>query len=231
MVRYSLLAGEQALATYAYEDAIPLFQRALGAQGGQPPGPNTADLLFGLGRAQAALRSEAALQNLRWAFDLYADAGDLDRVVAIAEYADYGDYLSGQPSAGVTGLIAQALTLVPPDSHRAGRLLSRYGQVLGLEGTDDQEARKAFQGALVIARREGDAALEMRTLAAAASVDSNHTRYGDRLRNSLQAIDLVGQVDDPRIEVAARYFAVTALTTAGDLNAALQHAGAMMAPA
>ncbi len=48
LVRYSLLAGEQALGTYAYGDAISLFQRALDAEGGISPGVDTPELLFGL---------------------------------------------------------------------------------------------------------------------------------------------------------------------------------------
>ena len=123
------------------------------------------------------------------------------------------------------------MALVPPDSHKAGRLLSRYGQIVGLTGSDYQEAEQAFHKALVIARREGDPALEMRTLAAAASVDSIHTRYGECQRNSLQAIELAGRVGDPRTELAARYFAVSSLIATGDLGAARHQASAMMAPA
>jgi DNA-binding CsgD family transcriptional regulator len=57
MVRYSLLAGEQALATYAYEEAEAHFRQGLAAKEGRPVDAETADLLFGLGRAQAVMRS------------------------------------------------------------------------------------------------------------------------------------------------------------------------------
>jgi predicted ATPase len=58
LVGYSLLAGEQALATYAFEEALGYFQIGLEARsvllGGTEPAPDgeTAALLLGLGRVQ-----------------------------------------------------------------------------------------------------------------------------------------------------------------------------------
>lgn len=87
LVRYSLLAGERAMATHAYEDALDQFQRALDAKEGQPADAEGAAIFYGLGRAQAATSSRFGyrepLQNLRLAFDYYAEAGD---AVAIAQY-------------------------------------------------------------------------------------------------------------------------------------------------
>ncbi len=54
LVRYSLLAGEKALATYAWGEAQNHFERALDTKDGQPMDSDTAALLFGLGRAQVA---------------------------------------------------------------------------------------------------------------------------------------------------------------------------------
>ena len=54
LVRYSLLGGEQSLSTFAHEDALLHFERALAAKDRQPMDSETAQLLFGLGRAQAA---------------------------------------------------------------------------------------------------------------------------------------------------------------------------------
>ena len=46
LVHYSLLAGERALATYAHEEALAHFQRALASKEGQPTDAETAALLF-----------------------------------------------------------------------------------------------------------------------------------------------------------------------------------------
>ena len=153
LVRYSLLAGERALAAYAWEEAQAHFKRALASKGVSPEGMDpatdaeTAALLFGLARAQLAMaeRHEMLLtaDSLSRAFDYYADAGDVERAVGVAEYP----YLpvSGR-SLGVTQLIVRALELVSPESHQAGRLLARYGYLLGIEEGDYVGAEEATHG-------------------------------------------------------------------------------------
>jgi len=143
LVRYSLLAGDRALAAYAWEEAQANFERALLAKGvplgSQDPAKDTeaAALLFGLARAQInmveSLGMLQAADSLSRAFNYYADAGDGERAVEVAEYpyaSSYGE------SLGVTKLIARALELIPSESHQAGRLLSRYGYLLGMEEGD-----------------------------------------------------------------------------------------------
>jgi tetratricopeptide (TPR) repeat protein len=246
LVKYSRLAGERALAAYAWEQALAHFQRALAAKGVQHPADTgvlqyappeesidaeTAALLFGLGRAQAAtfdrLQFDAAIDTLRRAFDYYVEVGDVERTVAIAEYPLAGP--SGV-QASAAPLVARALALVSPDSHAAGRLLSRYGffygYILGLEQDAYARAQEAFRQALAIARRERDVALEARTLADAAYVDNHQFRRAEGLEKALRAIELARRIDDPRTEVAAQSWAVEALVGTGDLERARQHAAA-----
>jgi predicted ATPase len=79
---YSLLAGEQALAAYAYEDALAHFESGLAAREIALSGTETAPdeeaaaLLFGLARAQSATvvgyRLVEAFAILCRSFDYYA---------------------------------------------------------------------------------------------------------------------------------------------------------------
>ena len=93
----------------------------------------TAGILFGLGSAQgAAGQVPEAWNSLSRAFDYYCDAQHLDRVVAVAEYPLF--YVPTVTNA--TRMVSQALTLVPPDSWEAGRLLARYGLLTNLEAGD-----------------------------------------------------------------------------------------------
>ncbi|MFQ6027939.1 MAG: AAA family ATPase [Dehalococcoidia bacterium] len=232
LVRYSFLAGEQALATYAHEEAMGHFERALAVKEGQPLDAETAALWFGLGQAQVASlpRQEIhrAFFNLIRAFDYYEGIGETARAVAIAEYPT-------PPWPGLTSgvgqLIARALDLVLSDSLEAGRLLSRYGRVLAEEEGDDQGAREALSRALSIAKQENDIPLEMRTLANSAQVDYQYLRLESCLEKSLQAIELVHRVDDLRTELAARHMCVLSLTRLGDLDNLRRHAAAMLDPA
>ena len=125
------------------------------------PCEEAAALLFGLARAQAAAVEThqlwEAFATLRRAFEYYAESGNVALAVTAAEFPI-------APTAyrmpGAAELMVRALALVPPDSHEAGRLLSRYGGILG--AADDYEgAQEALARAIAIARREGDLPLEV----------------------------------------------------------------------
>ena len=169
MVHYSKLAGDQALAVHAPDEALIHYQRGLAAKEEQVIDGDTAALLFGLGRAQAATiewnQEREAVATLVRAFDYYAEVGEVARAVEIAEFPL--TTIAGHPS-GAAQLISKAIGLVTADSPEAGRLLSRLGIVTGQEEGDYEGAQAAFEHAVNIAQETGDVALEMRTLAYAA---------------------------------------------------------------
>ena len=225
-MRYALIAGEQALASYAYEEALAHFQRGLTAREGQAVDVQVAALLFGLGRAQAATlqlhQMHEVYISLNRAFDCYLELGAIDDALAVAEYP-----VTNPPGrSGATRLIAHALALIPPESHQAGRLLARYGRVLGVEEVDYDGAQEAFQRALTIARYEQDIPLEMWALTWGASVDAYHLRWPESLKKELQAAELARRIDEPLAEVWARHWAVHAYHVLGDLQGAIQQAQA-----
>ncbi len=225
LVHYSLVAGERALATYAHEDALAHFQRGLTSKGvsltGSEPAEDvdTADMLKGLGRAQAATVERQAIHEavitMTRAFDYYVEVGAADQAVEVAQYPFYP--VIGQP-IGVAHLIARAIELTPPDTPVAGRLLSRYGRVVGLEESDYQAAQQAFAQALTIAGREGDVVLEMITLADAANVDLLHELYQQSVEKSSLAIEMAGRVHDLYAEALARHTAVLGRFALGDFQ-------------
>ncbi|MEE9146617.1 MAG: AAA family ATPase, partial [Candidatus Tectomicrobia bacterium] len=230
-VRYSLLAGEQALAAYAYEDALAHFERGLVARGIALSGTEAASdeeaagLLFGRARAQASTgvgrQLVDAFGNLSRAFEYYAEAGNVALAVAAAEFP-----IANLPFRipGVVELMSRALTLVPADSHEAGRLLSRYGGILGVAEGDYKGAQQALGRAIGIARREGDVPLEVQTLTHAAVVSGQHLRWQESLGNGLRAIELATGKENPFIEFASRWWTVASLLLLGDLDAARPHA-------
>jgi tetratricopeptide (TPR) repeat protein len=243
LVRYSLLAGEQALATYAHEEALLHFERGLGAKGGYSAsasaGPaidaETAALLFGLARAQLATSDRFQTQttrepaaNLRRAFDYYAEAGEVDQAVVVAEHPVQSAL--GVP-IGESELITGALALVPANSHYVGRLLSTYGLSLYQETGDYDGAQEAFGRALEIARREEDPALEIRTLAHAADVDFHHLSWQEVLRKGQQVIELTRSAEDLQAEATAHFFMARVLDYQGDPGRAQQQAEVLLAQA
>jgi ATP/maltotriose-dependent transcriptional regulator MalT len=234
LVHYSRLAGEQALASHAYEDALAHFERGLVSRGitrsgtEAAPDEEAAALLFGLARAQSAIveghQLVEALSNLSRAFEYYVEAGDIARAVAAAEFPiAVTTYLI----PGLAQLLARALTLVPADSHEAGRLLSRYGGILGAAECDYEGAQQALERAIAIARRKEDVPLEVQTLAYAAAVSGQHLRWQESVDNGLRAIRLATGDESTSSERDCRFWTAVCLLRMGDLDGARPHAVAL----
>jgi tetratricopeptide (TPR) repeat protein len=120
-------------------------------------------------------------------------------------------------------MIEEALTLVPDDSHAAGRLLATHGWFVGIAEGDGERADTAFEQALEIAQRYDDLALERRTLANAAWVDVWHFRWRDGISKGLEAIELARRDADEHTEILALRCLVWAHTAAGEREQARSH--------
>ena len=236
LVKYSGLAGERALEGYAHEEALGHFRNGLVAKWvdleGSIPAPDdeSAALLYGLGRAQAATSGNSTsnmregIINLKRTFEYYRQSGQKERALQVAQYPMR---ISVGAQSDLIDLVGPAVEMAPSDSPDAARLLSVYGRVLGLEEGRYDEGQEAFDRALVIAEHTGDVSLEMGALANSANVHFFHARQQEALQTSLRAIVLSHQMDDPKTEVAARYVAVVALRRTGNLQDAARHASAM----
>ncbi|MFQ6030139.1 MAG: helix-turn-helix transcriptional regulator, partial [Dehalococcoidia bacterium] len=221
LVHYALLAGEQALAAYAWEEGLAHFQRGLAAKEGQQMDAEMAALLFGLGRAQLAARHmqslEQSVDNLIRAFDYYVELGKVDEAVEVAEYPVPG---TAAHYEAITRLPTRALDLVPPDSHQAGRLLVRHAWNLGLSQNNYSVAQEALDQALVIAERENDSALQLRALVIAGELDNSHCQWSKALERNQKAIELARQLNDPFGELRAYHHAASAMMAMGALEPA-----------
>ena len=124
LIKYLMLAGEQALSTYAYEEALEYFRRALAAKGESGPDDQLAAILFGLGRAQVATAQrhemQDAVETLTRAFDYYEKAGDVETALQVAVYP----VMATTGITGIMHLISRALDLAGPG-------LPPFGQALG----------------------------------------------------------------------------------------------------
>ena len=229
LVHYSLLAGQRALSSYAYEEALAHFQRALCAKEGLPMDAETAELLFGQARAQVPmLHIEESINALRRAFDYYTGQSNVAMAVTVAGYPLP---LLASQLAGAPELLADALSLVPTDSHDAGRLLTRYGSMIYFQEADYEGAQEAYQRGLTIAQREKDTLLELQILTDAAFVDIYHLLLKNALEKVQQALRLEPDADYLYSEVVLQYTGAVATMPMGDSDSALEYAQASLAPA
>ena len=227
LVHYSLVAGQRALSARAYEEAEAHLQRGLTGKGvaltDTEPAKDSeaAALLSCLGQAQIGTQSGFgginALATLTRAFDYYISAGDVAQAVRIAAHHI--------PINTGIELIQQAVELVPPDSHDAGKLLSR--SITPLRSKYDR-VQNAVQGALEIARLHQDLELEMHALVSSACVDYSHCRFSQSLDHYMQVIQLAERVDQTFDESHARFDLSHVFAALGDLEEAARHAEAML---
>ena len=233
LVHYSLLAGERALTSYAWEEAQFQFERGLAARGlpvvgeDRLPDKQAADLLYGFGRARVGTarryNTQEAVNALARAFDYYFDNGEGFAAVAVARYP----VPMGGVRTGMARMIRSALTVIPDNSLEVGRLLSRLGFEAGRVEGDYEQAAAAFEQALSIARGEEDATLEMETLALSADVDFFHNRTAQSVNTSLEAIEMALRRGNPQVEANARFTALRALVTIGEVQGAQAQALAL----
>ena len=229
MVRFSLTAGNRALAAYAFEEALVHFDRALEAREGQPMDDELADLLFGKGLAMVVTldrhRVHEAVETLARALDHYVAANNTTQAVAVANA--YLPALAGHRT-GMVELLSRVLTVTAPGSLEAGRLLSLYGRLKGHQDGDYQSAQEAFDEALAIAEREGDAGLEMQVLAAGSYVDFFHLQHAGCIEKTRRVLELGRQVDDPAAQLLALYGSAHAHTALGNFAEARKHSAACL---
>ena len=227
LVRYTILAGENELASNAHDEALLHFQQGLGAMQIATTGTESvndsesAALLYGFGRAQLITQGRSKLSEatscLCRAFNYYEEAGELENAVKIAQYPF--------PQAiglrtGAAQLIKRALAFVQNGSHDEGVLLSQYSRSVFSEENDYEAACDAYNQASVIAHRENDIGLELRTLSNAAVADAFHGNYRESIKKSERGIELACRVNNPSAELDLQYWSGGIKNLVGDSQGA-----------
>ncbi|MBL8058509.1 MAG: tetratricopeptide repeat protein [Anaerolineales bacterium] len=174
-VKYSALAGEQALLISAFRDALRYFERALELVGaGQAAGEITATRLnYGLGEAHAGLGEvKAAVECLQRSLALAQAAGDRKGTADALSLLGGLLFALGEADQAVVQL-NQALALAREidDQTTVGITLSRLGRIARSRG-DYRAAAESYELSLAIAR-----------------VTDNPVRLAD-VQNSLGVMDL-----------------------------------------
>jgi DNA-binding CsgD family transcriptional regulator len=231
LLRYSRLAGEQALAAHAYEEAVAHLDRALDARGVTAMDDDAAAINVALGYARAALSPRWARQdawdNLRRAAEHYIAAGDLARAVAAVAHP----CIPPESAIDIAEVVGGVLERVAPDSWEAGCLRARYAAAVFFETGDHSRARRLFAAALATASSLGDAALELRTLSLATSVDHFAIDWSGVLIQSRRTLTLARRIDEAHSEIYARYRMSFALAFSGRATTARREARVNLARA
>lgn len=220
LMHYCNIAGNQALASYAHEEAERQFRRALRAHKDAPLDANAASLYLGLSRALVAMDSkQEAFLNLTSAFDYYESIGDFSQVVVVTEVSEA---LCGD--SGVTELISRALHLVPQGSIERARVHSSYGLALYQEKGDYDGAKKNLEDALTISEAQNDLVLQAKIMVYFATIEAQHLNWDACLERSKKAIELAKAGSDYPYLLKGHYWAAHSCVVTGKLQEARDHA-------
>ncbi|MCH8817944.1 MAG: hypothetical protein IIC92_09495, partial [Chloroflexi bacterium] len=164
MLRYSVVAGEQAMEANGPEEALAHFERAEAALAGAEDDSLTGRVWFGLGIAGSAVHGFGQAQTywdyLVRAFDWFLEHEDTKSALAVAQYPAS---IIGM-SRGTVDLFERALLLVPFDSVDAGLIGVRLGPALMVDRGDVDSAIQAGEQALRIGIATEQGTLEARAL-------------------------------------------------------------------
>ena len=214
LIRYLLLAGEQSLDRYAHEQALGYFKQGLEVKEGSPMDDETADLHFGLARAQAAMGDNDAFDTLQKAFAYYERSNNREKMVALATqpFSTFGS----QEYEWFGYACERCLDLVPDDSASARRLHATIVTRRYWRRGNYEEACDAFERCLAAARETDDIELEMRTHASWARVATIAFRFDEAIEQAKKTLEIACELGDLRAEVDALSAIGTSLRRKGD---------------
>jgi predicted ATPase len=149
LLRYSVVAGEQAMQANGPEEALAHFERAEAALTGAEDDPLTGRVWFGLGVSRCRHTRWSALPVLLGppvrAFDWFLEHEDTKSAVAVSQYP-----VIMAVTRGTVDLHERALLLVPPDSLDAGFIGERMASSLIADRGDVEGAILAGERSLSI---------------------------------------------------------------------------------
>lgn len=202
VIKYSMIAGEQALSVYAYEEAGRYFQDAVDLSESRSMDEEVARAHFGLGRALSLTlvgADRARVGNaLEAAFEYALSSGVIDLAVRVATFP-MNQHMAFRER--YHRLIEQALDLVAPDSIEAGYMQNNLGTVIQFATGDFDRANEALRTAIAIGEDHGDLNLQAVAVSNLLDVRHHHNLHlEDDLDIALRSVDLARKCNNPDAE-------------------------------
>lgn len=217
-IHYARRAGKRASEQLAPDEAVRWYLQALELYG-QAPGGDPAErceLLIELGKAQRQIGNPEFRQTLLDAGHLAAELGDADRLcrAAIANNRGWTSQAGVVDAERVQALEAAAQALPRADPRRA-RVLALLASELHFSG-DPARCRALAAEAVEIARGAGDPEALAYTLFNVTIALQTPDTLAQRREISAELVELVRDLDDPRLSFLAFAKCVTLGVEAGD---------------
>lgn len=220
-IRYSLVAGQNALSSFEYEQAAEFFKRGLVPGSGTGEKTKRGPFYLGLAEASNPFGDPSAVVGyLTQAFTAFLQEGNTAGAI---DAAATGIFRVARQAPEQIELLRRGLEIVEPGSYDAARVLNEYGVALGVGNLEFQEGLAALEEALAIARREEDTPLEVHILHNTGFI---HITAGDNesaVNTALEVLERAKLVDVPALEANAHRGAAIALAALGETADAVRH--------
>ena len=219
-IRYSCLAGDQALRALAPVDALRLYERGSALMDGVDDLDEalSIDVAIGLGTSQRQSGRSAFRETLLDAAQRAAQLSDTERLVRAVLANSRGWYsASGVVDWDKVALLELALERLGPSG--AGRALVLGTLCAELAFNDNVERRVALaEEALALARLDGENATLVRILNLLVFPLLIPSMIERSLEWSDEAMGLAEQIGDPLLLFSAALYRATVATRAGDIS-------------
>lgn len=216
--------GSAAMRSLAWEEAVRMFERAVGLQGEDDPG-TLVDLLCALARAAtAAGRPPVSKAALERAIPLAEALGEADRSaeVALAAAASREFMFSDPARLRLLERAAEGLTVASP---LRVRVLSRLARDLGMDPASRPRRDALSQQAVDLARSLGEPEALARALDARLHALYSPESVEERREHGATVTAIARELGDPELEIAGAGWQLSALIETG----ALAEAGSLAA--
>jgi tetratricopeptide (TPR) repeat protein len=225
---YARRAGDRAMDSFAYEEAVVQYRRALDALAlaGKPDRTVRCELLLRLGRAQARAGDyQEAKTTCLLAAEIARELGDAERLARAALGFGEPQVEGGLVDRQLVALLEEAIEgLSPEDSALRARIVARLS--LELTFADDATLRETRRESLSLeaiqmARRLGDVVALCNALRARWLARWGPDGLEERSALAEEHLALARDTGDREIELLARARRITCLMEAGDGAAAV----------
>ena len=220
LVDYSIAAGQQALDTYAYEDAHAIFTRALEAHSPDVTDSRKADLLIGHSIASKILgySMQDTWKSMVEAFEFYDASGDVVKALDVArEIPPPANRLTG-----FTRVTRRAIEMAVPGSLDEAYARMRHGWAVSIAEGDLDTGRQHIDRAIELAGTLDDAELTGTIDGLMDTVNGNYLKLHEVADHGRDYLESMPDEDTIVWNVGATLFCTTALLAVGDDESAIK---------
>lgn len=223
--RYALLAGEQCLGSYAFEEAEQWFQGVLNLRPDRLDDESKYRARYGLGRALAfslpRSRKHEAVSLLVEAVSHYVSTEQPDTAIEVASTPLVPISGDGQRGTDVAGMIELVIDLTPRDRRISGYLQVQFSNAMLIERGDTGAAEVAARTAKDIAIEISDDRLALMADQALLSLDFSSGIGVDITGKGRRLIGRAIELQEVQAELRGRFYLGTYLLISGLLDDSL----------